>query len=626
MPGAGTRRRPGWPRRRHRAPSRETALRATETIAAIAHLVSGIEYLLDETDRRNGGMGDYTPVPTRFTGRWRPARAVVALTGDARVSRALLVGWIGAAATLVAPGPRGVRAAAGVVLTGAHLLLHPRNVYGRDGSDQVALLTQGVSALARLHPRRPALVDACLWYVALQGALSYGMSGWAKTHGEAWRTGDAVVGVLRTRTYGHEGAWRLARRHPAVARLLGRSVVAVEALFPLAMVGPGRVLAPLAVASAAGFHLANARLMGLNRFLLAFPAMYPAVLYVTGRDDRPGDVPRDDLMVRVTALTGAAAVAGLAVARFGRSRSVRRPRPGERELLTSRGSAVRHRVTGTGADASAPLIVLENGLGASSDEWEWVRRHLPEDWPVVSYQRAGSGASTAAPGAAGGHDDRVTDDLRDLVTALRGSRPVVLVGHSIGGVLVSRAAGSGIPGLAAVVALDPTLREALLDTDDPSQRNLDRVVRSCTAATRWGLGALLEAAPTASELPAEVRGRVAAHTRDHATWVGAGHDLAAARWMARDRALFADPVPTLVACAEVTVEQEPRYEGLREAVLAAGAAGGFPTEFHVVPRATHGSLLHLDRHAHRVAGLVEQFVRRAGGLGAPVEPVLRGGR
>jgi pimeloyl-ACP methyl ester carboxylesterase len=82
----------------------------------------------------------------------------------------------------------------------------------------------------------------------------------------------------------------------------------------------------------------------------------------------------------------------------------------------------------------SPLVVLEAGLGAESEEWGAVQRALAMHARVCRYDRAGRGASDAAVSPR-----RPADLVGDLHTMLRRAElapPYVLVGHSFGGLLV----------------------------------------------------------------------------------------------------------------------------------------------------------------------------------------------
>ena len=100
--------------------------------------------------------------------------------------------------------------------------------------------------------------------------------GWAKLPGHAWRTGDALVKIMRTQTYGDEWFYRQLDRLPMVSRAICHGVLALECGFPLLLLRKGKFI-DLGLFSMGAFHLANARFMGLSRFAWAFIATYPSV-------------------------------------------------------------------------------------------------------------------------------------------------------------------------------------------------------------------------------------------------------------------------------------------------------------------------------------------------------------
>ena len=82
----------------------------------------------------------------------------------------------------------------------------------------------------------------------------------------------------------------------------------------------------------------------------------------------------------------------------------------------------------------SPTVVLETGLGAESAEWAAVARGVASFARVFSYDRAGRGASDSAPGPRTAR--AMVDDLHGLLGAASIPGPYVLVGHSLGGLLM----------------------------------------------------------------------------------------------------------------------------------------------------------------------------------------------
>lgn len=101
----------------------------------------------------------------------------------------------------------------------------------------------------------------------------------------------------------------------------------------------------------------------------------------------------------------------------------------------------------------APLIVLLHGFGDNADTWRAVlvelgrrgRRAVAPDLP---------GFGEASPLNRGAMLPQYDAFLTDLIAELGGSRPVVVVGNSMGGTVALRAA-TGRPDVAAVAALAP---------------------------------------------------------------------------------------------------------------------------------------------------------------------------
>ena len=92
-----------------------------------------------------------------------------------------------------------------------------------------------------------------------------------------------------TRLIGAETMDQLAalflRAHPRLSSCLTWGVIAFEGAFPLALLAGPACWGFLAAGLL--FHLANAALVGFNRFPWAWAATYPAILYAA----RPADVP-----------------------------------------------------------------------------------------------------------------------------------------------------------------------------------------------------------------------------------------------------------------------------------------------------------------------------------------------
>jgi hypothetical protein len=149
------------------------------------------------------------------------------------------------------------------------------------GSDYMTVVVLLGLSLSAAGPSHPLLAKAGLAYIAVQLVLSYFIAGCVKVARPAWRRGDAMRALLASNRYGTPGwvvAW-VAR--PAVARLAAIALLLFECGFPLSLVG-SRIAVPL-LACGALFHWGNALAFGLNRFLFAWLAAYPALLYFSAQ-------------------------------------------------------------------------------------------------------------------------------------------------------------------------------------------------------------------------------------------------------------------------------------------------------------------------------------------------------
>ncbi|WP_164721114.1 hypothetical protein [Streptomyces sp. W1SF4] len=271
----------------------ETALRLTDRLAAAAAVVGSLEALVSaRADHRDGTVLRGDLMSRRIPADAKLLSALVKASSGRRTEQVLETIRLAASVTLLVARPgRTTRSAALALLAVSSAVTHRRHTVQSDGSEQLLFQVQAASALASLAGGGPRVTDACLWYIAAQSTLAYTVAGYSKLAGAEWRSGEALPGVLRTETYGDRKAFELVRTHPRTACTAGTAVVLGECGFGLLyFLGRGRY-APVFVSAGTVFHLVNARAMGLGRFLFAFVATYPAILYTARRvSARSGDV------------------------------------------------------------------------------------------------------------------------------------------------------------------------------------------------------------------------------------------------------------------------------------------------------------------------------------------------
>ena len=176
------------------------------------------------------------------------------------------------------PGPK-ERAALVATVLGCSVAMSVHHHYGGDGADQVSFMTLLAALLAKAFPNDEKAKRAVLRMIAFQSCLSYAASGAIKLASPTWRSGRAISGVFRTKTFGDEDFYKFTKLHPMLPKLVAWTVILGETFFPVAMFTPKPVTRAI-LGGMGMFHLANSRFMGLNRFPLAFASTYPAVAFV----------------------------------------------------------------------------------------------------------------------------------------------------------------------------------------------------------------------------------------------------------------------------------------------------------------------------------------------------------
>ncbi len=104
--------------------------------------------------------------------------------------------------------------------------------------------------------------------------------------------------------------------------------------------------------------------------------------------------------------------------------------------------------TGTGS----PAIVIEAGAGANSLGWQAVQTGLAQLTRVCSYDRAGHGWSEPRPGPRDA--ETIARELHALLNQAGELRPLVLVGHSAGGLYIREYARQFPSEVAGAVLID----------------------------------------------------------------------------------------------------------------------------------------------------------------------------
>jgi pimeloyl-ACP methyl ester carboxylesterase len=112
----------------------------------------------------------------------------------------------------------------------------------------------------------------------------------------------------------------------------------------------------------------------------------------------------------------------------------------------------RHRLETTVFGSGEPVVVVEPSLGGFAAAWREIAETVAEDTTVVTYNRAPYGASSPARDGRTPRD--IADDLDGVLNELGVRGPLVLVGHSIGGIYLRTYAALHMDRVAGMVLVD----------------------------------------------------------------------------------------------------------------------------------------------------------------------------
>jgi hypothetical protein len=157
------------------------------------------------------------------------------------------------------------------------LLLHFRNPYGGDGSDQMKVIVLVSLFIFYISPDL-IVKQFAIFFICFQALLSYFTSGFAKLVSPVWRGGEAMRGIMNTMGYGNKVISRLLVKNAKLSKVICWSIIVFECIFPL-LVFTGVNSAIIFIVIGIMFHLSIAIFMGLNNFFWSFVSTYPAILF-----------------------------------------------------------------------------------------------------------------------------------------------------------------------------------------------------------------------------------------------------------------------------------------------------------------------------------------------------------
>ena len=255
------------------------AVAAVAKLAAVSVLVSSTEYLVRPRHLRDDGLMSWTVASVRE--QWLVTSPIGLMLQIALSYPRVLVMIVIRAmlALIVVLGPASLTSNPLILglLALTSMLLMLRNIYGQDGADHMLTIVY-VSLTLGAVVATPAAQTACLWFIALQGCLSYATAGIAKVTAARWRDGTYLVRIMGNQCYGNPVVCDYLNPRPQLARWFARFIIVWESAFPMVLLLPSEVAAAILITGAL-FHLSNAFVMGLNTFFWSFISTYPAILY-----------------------------------------------------------------------------------------------------------------------------------------------------------------------------------------------------------------------------------------------------------------------------------------------------------------------------------------------------------
>ncbi|HEY7277441.1 MAG TPA: alpha/beta fold hydrolase [Trebonia sp.] len=137
----------------------------------------------------------------------------------------------------------------------------------------------------------------------------------------------------------------------------------------------------------------------------------------------------------------------------------------------------RHQLAATVFGEGIPVVVIEPAFGGAAADWEKIARTLAEETTVITYDRAPYGASSAARDARTPHE--IAADMDGLLRGLGVTGPVVLVGHSAGGIYIRAYAAQHLERVAGMVLVESS-HEGQRPVLDPLRSAKNRLITALT--------------------------------------------------------------------------------------------------------------------------------------------------
>jgi len=257
------------------------------------------------------------------------------------------------------------------------------------------------------------------------------------------------------------------------------------------------------------------------------------------------------------------------------------------------------------AQSARPTVVLEHGAFGCAADWQVVQDRLAaKGLKSLAYDRAGLGFSEPGPLPRDGR--AIVADLAALLDALGETEPVVLVGHSMGGLMVRLFAlthPKRVLGLVLVDAVTPEVMASAVGAH--AVRAFRQMLRLSAVTARLGLHR-----PIAVVAGDRILLGRAASAEKRRIWGSPSHARGSSQevdqWPVTSDQAKAKDLPARMPVAVVTAGAAETQTVLKEIQMIPAIASRAGYIEHV-PKATHASLLG-RKHADPIVRGVEHVL------------------
>ena len=266
--------------------------------------------------------------------------------------------------------------------------------------------------------------------------------------------------------------------------------------------------------------------------------------------------------------------------------------------------------------SGSPTVVLEAGMSGWSVDWARVQPEVSRHTRTCAYDRAGYGWSDEAPGLRS--SAQVAKELRALLAGSAIEEPIVLVGHSLGGLhaqMFARTYPASVAGLVLIDSVHRDQSDRMAATRGSYEDRLVRLTGVLSRLAPTGLLRLIDlpASVVAARLPASVRSQAVEFSFESKSYRTLAAEM---RAFSRSQAevAAAGPLPSAPHVALVSTELrdfppgfDARMKKVWDTLQREQFAGAGADFVRIVPESGH--YIHLDRPEVVIESILEVVKR-----------------